>query len=83
MGPLVAKYLHTVVKKTREGRPIDSLNVESYPTAFYLTCLPVQALRQMWILQVRLSLSVVCVRGALLGVRPLQMYLHILTSEIH
>lgn len=52
VGPLVAKYLGTVVKKRREGRPVDSLNVASYPTAFYLTCLPVHTLRQMWIMQV-------------------------------
>lgn len=52
LGPLVTKYLGTVVKKRRGGRPVDSLNVASYPTAFYLTCLPVHALRQMWILQV-------------------------------
>lgn len=52
MGPLVAKYLGTVVKKKRNGRPVDSLNVASYPTAFYLTCLPVHTLRQMWIMQV-------------------------------
>eukprot|EP00903_Cladosiphon_okamuranus_P006884 g6704.t1 len=56
VGPLVATYLGTVVKKRREGRPVDSLNVASYPTAFYLTCLPVHTLRQMWILQDQLSL---------------------------
>ena len=54
VGPLVAKYLGTVVKKRREGRPVDSLNVASYPTAFYLTCLPVHTLRQMWLMQVKL-----------------------------
>lgn len=31
---------------------MDSLNVASYETAFYLTCLPVHTLRQMWLLQV-------------------------------
>eukprot|EP00752_Nemacystus_decipiens_P003036 g2814.t1 len=56
VGPLVAKYLGTVVKKRREGRPVDSLNVASYPTAFYLTCLPVHTLRQMWLMQDQLSL---------------------------
>ncbi|CAM9522170.1 unnamed protein product [Pylaiella littoralis] len=55
LGPLVTKYLGTVVKKRRGGRPVDSLNVASFPTAFYLTCLPVHALRQMWILQDQLS----------------------------
>lgn len=53
VGPLVARYLGTVVKKRREGRPIDSLNVASYEKAFYLTCLPVHTLRQMWIMQAR------------------------------
>ena len=52
VGPLVSRYLGTVVKKRREGRPIDSLNVAAYPTAFYLTCLPVHSLREMWIMQV-------------------------------
>lgn len=53
LGPLVTKYLGTVVKKKRSGRPVDSLNVASYETAFYLTCMPVHALRQMWIMQVQ------------------------------
>lgn len=51
VGPLVSRYLGTVVKKCRQGRPVDSLNVAAYPTAFYLTCLPVHALREMWMLQ--------------------------------
>ncbi|CAM9406215.1 unnamed protein product [Choristocarpus tenellus] len=55
IGPLVAKYLGLVVKKKREGRPIDSLNVAAYEGAFYLTCFPVAALRQMWLLQDQLS----------------------------
>ncbi|CAN0454654.1 unnamed protein product, partial [Laminaria digitata] len=55
VGPLVSRYLGTVVKKRREGRPIDSLNVAAYETAFYLTCLPVHTLRQMWIMQDKLS----------------------------
>ncbi|CAM9344823.1 unnamed protein product [Ectocarpus sp. 12 AP-2014] len=55
VGPLVTKYLGAVVKKRRRGRPVDSLNVASYETAFYLTCLPVHTLRQMWILQDKLS----------------------------
>ncbi|CAM9319513.1 unnamed protein product, partial [Hapterophycus canaliculatus] len=56
VGPLLAKYLGTVVKKRRRGRPVDSLNVATYETAFYLTCMPVHTLRQMWILQDQLSL---------------------------
>lgn len=52
VGKLVCAYLRTVVKKRRNGRPIDSLNVAAYETAFYLTCLPVHALREMWLLQV-------------------------------
>ncbi|CAM9592497.1 unnamed protein product [Discosporangium mesarthrocarpum] len=56
VGPLVASFLGVVTKRRRGGgRPIDSLNVESYDSAFYLTCLPVKALRQMWLLQDQLS----------------------------
>lgn len=55
LGRIVTSYLRTVVKKKRMGRPIDSLNEEAFPTAYYLTCLPVHALREMWILQNQLS----------------------------
>lgn len=57
VGFLLTKYLGVVAKKRRMGRPIDSLNEAIYETSFYLTCFPVHALREMWILQVHCGVN--------------------------
>ena len=54
VGAIVAYALGVIKKKKRKGRPVDTLNPETWD-GYFLTVLPVAPLREMWMLQVSLS----------------------------
>lgn len=57
LNPLVGRiltFLKPVIKKrTRGGRPTDTINVYHHQTGFFLKDFPLNAIREMWKLQVQ------------------------------